>query len=241
MLLADGPQPELSSPATALRDVKLEKLSLESPGRYLASKAQVAIGAAAAAALGAALILVGVSLRGPSQPDRLQAATTDLNSSNLNIRISGIDALQEIIKTSPSDQPTVIRMLSTFIRDRSPAGNSDGIVTSEIQDALTVIKTRNASNDDGAIVDLAGADLTNASLGGIDLSNANLTNADLTDADLSSANLKDANLSNAYFGGAILGGINLTGANVDGASFYQTLLCSGSVPTHPGDGYNCGK
>jgi hypothetical protein len=52
----------------------------------------------------------------------------------------GTHNLQKIIHISPRNQPTVMRALSTFIRNRSPAGNSDVAVTSGIQDALDVLE-----------------------------------------------------------------------------------------------------
>jgi hypothetical protein len=240
-LLADGPHPALSSPAEALRDVKLGKLSLESPRRHLHSSTRIAISVVAGAVIAAALVLGGFSLRSPSQAGSLQAATADLGSGSLNTRITGIATLRGIIRMSPGDQPAVILLLSAFIRDHSPAGNSDGIVADEIQDALNVLKVRKASDDGGAAIDLAGANLTNASLVGIDLASADLTNADFTDADLANADLKGANLSDAYFGNAIVAGADFAGADLGGASFYQTSLCSGSAPTHRGDGYICSQ
>ncbi len=244
-LLADGPRPELSSPATSLRNVRFEKLSVEPMGHRRTSRVLVAIGVSGAAASVAVIaLLVALLLKPaesilPSQNRTLQGAIAELNSSNTNTQISGISALQNTIDKIPSDQPAAISALSAFIRKRSPAGNNDGPVTPKVQDALNVLKSRNPFHDGNTVINLADSDLTNANLAGIDLANAYLVDADLTDADLSKANLQGADLSDAYLGGAVLGGLDVTRADLSGASFYLTSFCSGSKPTQPAESYSC--
>ena len=244
-LLADGPRPELSSPATTLRNVRFEKLSVEPMGHRRASRALVAIGVTGAAALVAVIALLVALLLRPTGPilssknQSLQSAIADLSSSNANMQTSGISALQNTIDKIPGDQPAAINALCMFIRKRSPASDQDGPVTAEVQNALNVLKSRNPSYDGNTVINLAHADLTNANLSSIDLANAYLVDADFTDADLSKANLQGADLSDAYLGGAILGGLNVTRADLSGASFYLTSFCSGSKPTQPAEAYSC--
>ncbi len=221
-------------PVTALRDADLSEISKEIPRRLLAGGAQVAAGVVAAMLL-ATSVLIGVSLAHAPQTGGLSAALTELNSSSLDTRLSGIDALKKIMYASPSDQPAVMRALSAFIRRRSPASHSDGPVTTDAQAALDVLGSRNISHDDGVIIDLVHANLTSANLVGIDLSKADLSNADLTAADLSNADLSDADLSYAHLGGASVTDTNFAGANLAGASFCGTPRCSRFTPNQPAE------
>ena len=166
-------------PVTALPDVDLSEI----PREILRCR-RLAVACVATTMLLAATILVGVSLARVPQADGLPAALAKLSSTSLDTRLSGVGALQKIMSASPSDQPSVVRALSAFIRHRSPAGRSDGPITPDIQAALDALSSRNISDDDGVRIDLAGANLTNANLSGINLSEADLSNADLTGADL---------------------------------------------------------
>ena len=71
----------------------------------------------------AATVLVGVSLARAPQGDGMPAALAKLSSTSLDARLNGVGALQKIMSASPSDQPSIVRALSAFIRHRSPAGN----------------------------------------------------------------------------------------------------------------------
>ena len=80
----------------------------------------------------------------------------------------------------------MLRSLAKFIQDRS----HDQPVTPVIQAAVDVLRSRNAANDDGALVDL-----TNADLSGINLEDAVLVNTDFDHAVLSDASLQGTNLN----------------------------------------------
>ena len=83
----------------------------------------------------------------------------------------------------------MLRSLAKFIQDRS----HDQPVTPVIQAAVDVLRSRNAANDDGALVDL-----TNADLSGINLEDAVLVNTDFDHAVLSDASLQGTNLNYAF-------------------------------------------
>jgi hypothetical protein len=237
-LLADGPKPKLRSPAASLRDVDLSEIPNETSGHRLTGRVRLV--ASIAAVMGAAaLILIGLSLHRATQVNELQPAIAELNSNSLNTRMSGIYNIQSIVYTSPNAQPTVLQALSQFIRQRSPASNSDGPVTAEIQSALNVLRTMKIPHGEGTLINLTNADLTNADLADINLSDADLSGADLTDANLINANFEGANLSNAYFGGATIASVNFDAASLSGADFYLTPLCLKSQPVHPADEYTC--
>jgi len=256
-LLAVGPEPELSSAAAALRDVNVEVLTAESLQRHWAPRTKVAASVAVAAGA-AGMVLIGLlighqPLRSNTAPtahstsagtlasanNSLLTAKVDLKSADQAAQFSGINALQKIMKTSPSVQPAAIQALVNFILSESRAGNDDQPVKTVVQAALNALRNRDPADDDGTTISLANTNLTNADISGMDLSGASLANADFDSADLNGANLSNANLNYAFVGGAALGGADLTGANLTGASFYKTLMCNGSAPIQPQRGYNC--
>ena len=256
-LLAVGHDPELSSAAAAVRDVDVEVLSTEHFSRRWSPRLKVAAGLAVAAAM-AGLVLIGLVIGHNTPPsktspnasknaaptsasatDSLKAAEIALRSGSRTAQLRGISVLQRIMRTAPADQPAAMQALDKFIQTRSPAGNNDVQVTSIIQTALNVLRSRNPANDHGFIINLSHANLTSADLFGINLNNANLTDSDFDTANLTDASLRDANLNYAFVGGADLTGTDFDDANLKGASFYKTTMCRGPVPTNPQMGYTC--
>jgi len=138
------------------------------------------------------------------------------------VRIGGIYALERIARDSARDHPTVMEVLSAFIREHSrepwpPPGPDDTekhrrSTRPDIQAALTVI-SRAAKSGIG-LIDLAGANLAGANLAGMTLTGVNLQRADLRYADLTSADLTRVNLVDVDLRSA-----NLTRANLAGAYF----------------------
>jgi hypothetical protein len=178
----------------------------------------------------------------PAPPAIPKDITAELNSSAQSAELSGIEALKNLMKTSPSDQPAVITDLASFIRGKSPLednGNNDQPVTDVVQAALNVLRSRNPANDRGTVINLNSTNFTGANLSGINLSGASLINTDFTTPNLNDADLSGANLYDAYVGGTNLAGTNLAKAVLIGASFPETPLCNGSKPVHPAEGYNC--
>lgn len=51
---------------------------------------------------------------------RFNAAITNLGSESLDVRLGGIYALQRIMQDSSRDQPTVVSVLSAFVRQHAP-------------------------------------------------------------------------------------------------------------------------
>jgi len=169
--------------------------------------------------------------------DRYTKAIEQLGSEKLDVRIGGIYALERVARDSARDHPTVMEVLTAFVREHSherwppsdPAGQERArSARPDIQAAVTVVGR-------GAYLfraDLTGADLHVAKLDvanlhravlidtdltGADLRGATLTQAYLTGADLNRADLHSATLTEAYLRGANLTGANLTGANLTGA------------------------
>jgi hypothetical protein len=173
--------------------------------------------------------------------DRYTKAIEQLGSDKLDVRIGGIYALERVARDSARDHPTVMEVLTAFIREHSreqwpPSDDSADQVRTrstrpDVQAALTVVGRRDPHCDirqidltdahlnraDLTRAHLSGADLTRADLKDARLGSADLTRADLVVAVLTGARLEDAVLTGAKLGGAILIVTDLTRAVLDGA------------------------
>ena len=158
--------------------------------------------------------------------DRYTKAIEQLGSDKLDVRIGGIYALERVARDSARDHPTVMEVLTAFVREHSheqhpPAHDGPELERStraDVQAALTVIGRRDAKRDTRQIV-LGSADLTRA-----DLSYAKLVEADLARADLGAANLYRANITSADLGAANLYRANLTSADLGYANLSEANL-----------------
>ncbi len=167
--------------------------------------------------------------------DRYTKAIAQLGDEKLDVRLGGIYALERIAEDSKRDHPTVVEVLSAFVRERTavtprvrpvdrrtahPLSLSSRVkkLGVDVQAALTVLgrlpKRRGVSRGDVGGADLTGANLRSADLTGANLTRANLSGAFLTDADLTGAFLADADLTEAFLAGANLSGASLAGANL---------------------------
>src|SRR4029077_13166039 len=151
-------------------------------------------------------------------------ATRQPGPKELDGRIGGIYALEGVARDSARDQPTVMEVLTAFVREHSrepwPPPDSprttwitwrgrfraggrpqERFTRPDIQAAVTVLGRRDARRDMQPIhlhgADLTGADLRDANLGGADFTEATLRDADLTGANLAGADLRDADLTRA--------------------------------------------
>jgi uncharacterized protein YjbI with pentapeptide repeats len=169
--------------------------------------------------------------------DRYTKAIEQLGSEKLDIRIGGIYALERIARDSARDHPTVIEVLTTFIREHSPASEvfagSDTTraprVQADIQAALSVIRRRDPRRDIGHIT-LSETNLASADLTGVDLTGADLTGAHLADTSLSGAHMAHARMAHAILTGAHLVGVDLTDADLTGADLTGAHL-AGAILT----------
>lgn len=166
--------------------------------------------------------------------DRYTKAIEQLGSDKLDVRIGGIYALERVARYSAKDHPTVMEVLTAFVREHSrepwpsvAAGESGAGVPErtrpDVLAAAAVIGRRNARHDRQPIR-LAGARLAGARLVGADLAGANLNDAGLLAAHLDGADLTRTNLSNAFLvnadlRGAKLHSTDLAGADLRGAHF----------------------
>jgi uncharacterized protein YjbI with pentapeptide repeats len=185
--------------------------------------------------------------------DRYTKAIEQLGSDKLDVQIGGIYALERVARDSPRDQPTVIEVLSAYVREHSreqwqvPSSADDPTprraTRPDVQVALTVIGRRDATNDLNPVdlqhAELYGADLRRADLARASFFDAKLELASLNDANLhlarldlaniNSADLTRADLSRAELIGTDFSGADLTTAQLSGANLYKATLVSADL------------
>jgi len=211
--------------------------------------AVAALGGSAAA--GYALIYTGQSIQATRDQltlveqgqvtERYGRAVDQLGSSALDIRVGGIYALERLMRDSPPDQPTIIEVLSAFVREHSASRGAPKIPRSvtadrllpaapaDVQAALTVIGRRDPNRDGNRMVNLSyaklfGADLARANLAGVDLEGADLTGAVLFETNLTGTYLLSANLSWATLTKADLSKADLVSATMVNTYLYNANL-----------------
>ncbi|EOD64008.1 putative secreted protein [Amycolatopsis vancoresmycina DSM 44592] len=163
---------------------------------------------------------------------------------HLQTRLGGIYALERLAGDSPRDQPTIVEILSAFLRSTLPtaADHLNGatncpattILQVDMRAALSVLGRRNHAYDkrtttdlhDVCLVgaDLSGTQLEGANLDGADLTHANLFAAQLTGANLYGADLTGADLKVTFLDDAVLIAANLTRARLEGAFLAEANL-----------------
>ncbi|MFD3474005.1 pentapeptide repeat-containing protein [Streptomyces sp. NPDC058695] len=167
--------------------------------------------------------------------DRFNAAVANVGSKSLDVRLGGIYALQRIMQDSERDQPTVINILSAYVRAHASRSKStQEAPPSDVAAALSVLAFRNEGHDGSARVNLRstylrGATLFNLTLDHKDeaqifLHGGNFEGADLDEADLTKARLPGTNLNRASLSGTELGYASMPGVKLRGASMSGTVL-----------------
>ena len=209
-----------------------------------------------------ALVFTGLSLRATQTQieiaeqgqitDRYTKAVSQLDATgpeHLQGRLGAIYALERLARDSPRDQPTIIEILSAFIRgtrtpvpadldplplsaDMKPSINpSPGTapclqndLTTDARAALTVLGRRNTSQDNATVVDLSQTCFAGVNLVSMKLDGITFTGAEFANAHLNFADLNHANLTRAHFAGADLNGTRLVGSTLEGAHLQGTYL-----------------
>lgn len=127
------------------------------------------------------------------------------NTNSLDVRLGGIYSLARVAHDSPDDQPTVVSVLSAFVRTHAPNNpetcteDLSRTMPTDIQAALTVLGTR---RHDDLRVDLRHACLRNADLHGAFLRTADISHSDLSDAVLAGADMRQTSAQGTNFTGA---------------------------------------
>jgi uncharacterized protein YjbI with pentapeptide repeats len=162
--------------------------------------------------------------------DRFSKAVELLGDDRLEVQLGGIYLLERIAKDSARDHWTVMEVLTSYMREKSPVTERSETLKTDIQAALTVIGRRNVNNDSRTKhlslhdVSLRGADLSEANFDRADFSGSDLSDANLERATLIGANIGQAQLTEASLVGAILNETELTGAVLQGADLTQASL-----------------
>ncbi|MFE3591386.1 pentapeptide repeat-containing protein [Streptomyces niveus] len=214
----------------------------------------------AAAALGAGVALAytarnyRLSRRG-QVTDRFTKALERLGSEELEVRIGGVLALEQIVQDSPDQATHAAQVLNAFIRQHAslvPAVTHGAAKTgvmgaaalrtvlnrttthprpperldADIQAALTAL-TRPESRRHTHPTQII--DIAGLRLSGARLDQADLTNALLDGSDLTNARLVGANLTNAQLRRANLAGARLVGADLTNAQLRDANLTSAGL------------
>ncbi|MFK0050083.1 pentapeptide repeat-containing protein [Streptomyces sp. NPDC090741] len=186
---------------------------------------------------------------------RFNAAIGNLGSSSVDVRLGGIYALDRIMHDSARDQPTVVSVLSAYVRRRAPlptgTKSTEGPPPAEIDAVMNVLAGRRPEYDKGLSINLSHTDLSGwtpsyahgergislvgADLTGTDLSDTNLSDAQLRGAYISEANLRNADLNGANLSGADLGMTNLREASLIDANLSDASFCGYSDPVQCAD------
>ncbi|MGK5683122.1 pentapeptide repeat-containing protein [Actinoplanes sp. URMC 104] len=198
--------------------------------------AQVGVSALTALAAVAALVYTAQSvgatrdqLRISEQgqiTDRYSRTVEQLGSPSIDVRLGAIFALGRLMRDSRPDQPTIVQVLSTYVRMHAPretGGKAPSPVQPDAQAALTVLTRRDATADGGVLLDLSRTSLRGAVMTGGSFAGATFLGSDLTSADLS-----NTELSYGQFFGATLRYARLDGSRVATANFNRAKLESAS-------------
>jgi Pentapeptide repeats (8 copies) len=191
--------------------------------------------------------------------DRYAKGIEQLGNDNLDVRLGGIYALEQIARDSPRDrdQTTIVEVLSAFVRVHSDplyqlreslqeGEQYTGTLQLQrvaalayvreldrppvdVQAAVTVLGRLPARAENAPLADLSDACLRMANLHRANLSGANLRGADLTGANLRGANLAEVSLRKADLTGADLRAANLTKADLREANLTEADLRWSSV------------
>jgi uncharacterized protein YjbI with pentapeptide repeats len=166
--------------------------------------------------------------------DRYTKAVEQLDRAgpdHLQARLGAVYGLERLALDSPRDQPTIIAVLSAFVRTTTPPTPQcpDKYPDADVQAALTVLVRRNSAHDNNAVIDLSktcllGADLRNANLAGANLRLAQLRGSVLIGANLDRANLHSADISHSSLSDASLRKVDASKANLEWTALDNTVL-----------------
>ena len=161
---------------------------------------------------------------------RFSVAIGHLASDKITERVGGAYELEHVMIDSAVDHATVVDVLATFVRERSPqpaaAPADPEAVQADVQAALSVLGRR-PDRDEHNYVDLSGTALCQANLSrgrfsgakldGVQWDYVNLAGASLDHAWMRGARLRGCDLWQASMSRAHAAAVDLTGAKMVGA------------------------
>ncbi|MGW0787470.1 pentapeptide repeat-containing protein [Streptomyces sp. NPDC002911] len=168
--------------------------------------------------------------------NRFNAAVTNLGSDSVDVRLGGIYGLERIMQDSVRDHPTVVSVLTAYVRRHAPLPgaaakkqqptSSEVVPPTDIEAVMNVLAKRPLDVDEVFGPDVSRTDLRGlrSGQGGSKFAAMVFQEADLTGADLNGANLTGANLTNAILRASSLIGARLSGASLADADLNNADL-----------------
>ncbi|MFG1872127.1 pentapeptide repeat-containing protein [Micromonospora arborensis] len=175
--------------------------------------------------------------------DRYTKAVEQLGSSQVSVRLGAIYSLERLMRDSPDDQSTIVKVLSGFVRERAvdnhpgydrereiwppldqPRAEAESRPATDVQTAVTVIGRSNLGSHQGPIIDFSGADLSNVDLSSGNYEYGNFEETALIGAKLSRANLRGITATAADLSRTEGHDVNFQGATLNRARLDEALL-----------------
>ncbi|MFF1845237.1 pentapeptide repeat-containing protein [Streptomyces sp. NPDC058217] len=168
-----------------------------------------------------------------SQRDQIASDYNDtvanLGDKSVNVRTSAIFAIQRIMRDSPRDQPALVQILVSYVRDHAKMPSNKQAEqlrkdeksrpADDVQAALDVLGSRELNAEADPVIDLRNTFLVGATLGG-----SGFYDADLRDTDLTRADLRDGSFEKVWFDNARMSGSLLSNGTFSEASFTNANL-----------------
>ncbi|GHF36032.1 hypothetical protein GCM10018783_00340 [Streptomyces griseosporeus] len=173
--------------------------------------------------------------------NRFNAAIRNLGSDSADVRLGGIHGLERIMQDSPRDQPTIVSVLSAYVRRHAPVPASGFVkepnryldqffpvtLPTDVQATLNVLGRRSPDHDGQAVLDLRETDLRGAEVfGQLEAPDKPKSRAAFRWADFNGADLR-----HSLFIGVDLREAAVFGANLTGADFRAVDLSKASMET----------
>ncbi|MEV7989554.1 pentapeptide repeat-containing protein [Micromonospora sp. NPDC085948] len=178
--------------------------------------------------------------------DRFARAVEQLGSEQISVRLGAVYSLERLMRDSAADQPTVVEVLSGFVRDTArrkdpelttyrpyvwpnfgfseTSGPPRVTPRTDVQAAITVIGRRDSRFDGAALIDLTNVDLGGISMRDGNFMQASLRGSSLFRADLVGSNLEAADLTLADLAYSYAERVNLQRASMEGARIRRAQL-----------------
>ena len=125
--------------------------------------------------------------------ERFTQAINQLGSDKVEVRLGGIYALERIAKDSPEDHWNIVEVLSSFIREKSPASTKETVSSPaiDVQATLTVLGRRKTDSE----LPEQYINLERTNLNGVRLRKANFSRSRLTDSSFRGAEISESDFS----------------------------------------------
>ncbi|MFG2290636.1 hypothetical protein ACGFOU_31720 [Streptomyces sp. NPDC048595] len=96
---------------------------------------------------------------------RFNAAIGNLAALASDIRLGGLYGLERLMRDSPNDQPTVVTLLTAYVREHAhgkAGGSADARPATDVRAAMTVLANRDPTHDGSGDFDLRNVHLRSA-------------------------------------------------------------------------------